>query len=121
MFFIRQICFRVHVRMVISYHTANSVAPNVVWCQTAKFNDGQYFRLYGIYTCKWPYLEVLLIITTKVPEILSWNFNESNLLYGQFLKLICIRSIRINKVHCSFTGTSKLKFLDRTALVFIIG
>ena len=48
---IRQIFFRVHVCMVIPYHTAkfkstNSV-KNVVWGKTAKFNDRQYFRLYG--------------------------------------------------------------------------
>ena len=46
--------FRVHVHMAIPYHTAkfkstNSV-KNVIWGKTAKFNDRQYFRLYG--TCK---------------------------------------------------------------------
>ena len=44
---------RVHVNITISYHTAkfksaNSV-KNVVWGKTAKFNDRQYFRLYGSY------------------------------------------------------------------------
>ena len=44
--------FRVHVRMAILYHTAkfnsNNGVKNVVLGQTAKFNDRQYFRLYGI-------------------------------------------------------------------------
>ena len=44
---------RVHVRMVIPYHTAKfkstNDVKNVVLGQTAKFNDRQYFRLYGIY------------------------------------------------------------------------
>ena len=40
------------VHMAIPYHTvkfksAGSV-KNVVWGKTAKFNDRQYFRLYGI-------------------------------------------------------------------------
>ena len=49
---IRQFFFRVHVRMAILYHTAkfnsNNGVKNVVLGQTAKFNDRQYFRLYGI-------------------------------------------------------------------------
>ena len=56
---IRQIFCRVHVRMVIPYHTAkfesaNSV-KNVVWGKTAKFNDRQYFRLYGSSVCMHTY------------------------------------------------------------------
>ena len=48
---IRLFFSRVHVHMAIPYHTtkfksANSV-KNVVWGKTAKFNDHQYFRLYG--------------------------------------------------------------------------
>ena len=48
---IRQIFFCMRVRMAIPYHTAkfeskNSV-KNIVWGQTAKFNDHQYFRLCG--------------------------------------------------------------------------
>ena len=50
---IRQISFRVHVRMAIPYQTAkfksNNSVKNVVWAQTAKFNDRQYFQLYGTY------------------------------------------------------------------------
>ena len=39
----------------IPYHTAkfnsNNGVKNVVLGQTAKFNDRQYFRLYGIHIC----------------------------------------------------------------------
>ena len=47
-----QTFLRVHVRMAIPYHTAKFKSTNGVknidWGQTAKFNDCQYFRLYGI-------------------------------------------------------------------------
>ena len=50
--FNRQIFICVHVRMAISYHTARfkstNGVKNIVWGKTAKFNDHQYFRLYGI-------------------------------------------------------------------------
>ena len=49
---IRQILLCVHVRMAIPYLTAkfnsNNGVKNVVLGQTAKFNDRQYFQLYGI-------------------------------------------------------------------------
>ena len=53
---IRQNFFRMHVRMAIPYHTAKfkstNCVKNVVLGQTAKFNDRQYFRLYGIFVCE---------------------------------------------------------------------
>ena len=50
----RQIFFHMHIRMAIPYHnakfkSANSV-KNVVWDQTAKLNDHQYFWLYGMFS-----------------------------------------------------------------------
>ena len=44
--------FYVHVYMAIPYHTAKfkstNGVKNVILVQTAKFNDRQYFRLYGV-------------------------------------------------------------------------
>ena len=57
-----QISFRVHVHniMVILYQTAkfkyNNSVKNVVWAQTAEFNDRQYFQLYGKHAHLYMYL-----------------------------------------------------------------
>ena len=46
-----KILLRVHVRMAIPYHTAKfkstNGVKNVIFGQIAKFNDRQYFQLYG--------------------------------------------------------------------------
>ena len=51
---IRQISFRMYVYMAIPYQTtkfkSNNSVENDVWAQTAKFNDRQYFQLYGIFS-----------------------------------------------------------------------
>ena len=67
---IRQISFRLYVRMAIPYQTAkfksNNSVKNVVWAQTAKFNDRQYFQLYGIKF----YVSLIFMILVSLIEFL---------------------------------------------------
>ena len=72
---IRQFFFsvRMYIIMAIPYHTAkfksaNSV-KNVVWGKTAKFNDRQYFRLYGI--VQWIVYNVHVHVVSTMWETIS--------------------------------------------------
>ena len=62
--------------MAILYHTAkfnsNNGVKNVVLGQTAKFNDRQYFRLYGIQNDLIDHAHIILCTHTSVTSVTVW-------------------------------------------------